>query len=189
MLPRFLNSKTTARNSYTRVSFTFRLLVIPTLLSFLGGCVNVPLFGFGASFENSPTAAEIRENKLWERYYNGDVSASYELGELYLNRGQILEGWKLVCIAAHHGVPPGQNALAYFYEGRNAIRWPANKPSPVKRNPILAHMWYSLAASNGYKGAISFRNWLTERLTPEQVDEAETLAKKWKPNPGDCRTP
>ena len=36
------------------------------------------------------------------------------------------------------------------------------------------------------KEAVSYRDGLTERMTPTQIAEAEKLAKAWKPNPKAC---
>jgi len=58
----------------------------------------------------------------------------------------------------------------------------------VKANPVIAHLWYSLAASKGNKEAVFYRDGLAERMTTTQKTNAENLAKNWKPTSGDCGT-
>ena len=117
----------------------------------------------------------------------GDAGAQYDLGSIYLHERHVSEGWKLICSAANQAHPGAQLLAGYFYEGRTRIIWPSPEPSPVKVNPVIAHMWYSLAASKGIKEAVSYKNGLTDRMTLTQRANAEKLAKEWKPMPGDCR--
>ena len=46
---------------------------------------------------------------------------------------------------------------------------------------VQAHMWYSLAAGNGYEIAIGYRNDLAKQMTPAQIAAAQALAREWKP--------
>ena len=49
----------------------------------------------------------------------------------------------------------------------------------VKKNLVLAHMLYNLAAVNGEKTAKDNRDGITSQLTPAQLNEAKELASKW----------
>ncbi len=53
---------------------------------------------------------------------------------------------------------------------------------------VLAHMWFSLAAARGDKVAIKTRDTLEEFMTPDQIAEAQRLAREWKAkgNGGRC---
>ncbi len=51
----------------------------------------------------------------------------------------------------------------------------------VTQDYVQAHMWYSLAAARGEKEASGWRDLLAEQMIPEQIAEAQRLARKWKP--------
>jgi len=46
---------------------------------------------------------------------------------------------------------------------------------------VQAHMWYNLAATRGQKIAKKNRDLLAKQMTPEQIAEAQKLAREWKP--------
>lgn len=58
--------------------------------------------------------------------------------------------------------------LLYFYGGR-----------PVTQDFVLAHMWMNLAASCGRKEAAEVREIIASNMTPEQIAEAQKLAREW----------
>ena len=44
-----------------------------------------------------------------------------------------------------------------------------------------AHKWYNLAAVDGDKQAEMWRDAIAKKMTPEQIAEAQKLAREWKP--------
>jgi uncharacterized protein len=46
---------------------------------------------------------------------------------------------------------------------------------------VQAHMWWSLAASQGNRDAVDNRDRVASMMTPEQIDESQRLAEEWKP--------
>ena len=54
---------------------------------------------------------------------------------------------------------------------------------------VLAHMWFNLAASRGEMGAVKEREALAAKMTPQQVAEAQNLAREWRPGGGDASGP
>jgi uncharacterized protein len=55
----------------------------------------------------------------------------------------------------------------------------------IKQNYIQAHMWFSLSAAD-LKGsvhdkAVLSRDTISKKMTPQQIEEAQNLAKEWKP--------
>ena len=42
-------------------------------------------------------------------------------------------------------------------------------------------MWFNLSGSQGNKGAIRNRNRMERKMPPEQIVQAQEMAKKWKP--------
>ena len=60
----------------------------------------------------------------------------------------------------HHG--------ARYMHGPNADR-------------LLAYMWLDLAAAQGARGAAEARDQVAKEMTPDQIAEAQRLARKWEP--------
>jgi len=51
----------------------------------------------------------------------------------------------------------------------------------IPQNYVLAHMWLNLAASTGDEKAKSLRDIISKKMTPQQLTEAQRLAREWKP--------
>ena len=51
----------------------------------------------------------------------------------------------------------------------------------VPQDYALAHMWFNLSGSNGYKDAVKNREIIEKRMSPSQIEEAQRLARNWKP--------
>jgi uncharacterized protein len=50
----------------------------------------------------------------------------------------------------------------------------------VPQDYVLAHMWFNLAAAMEYKYAATNRDMLAAKMTPEQIAEAQKLAREWE---------
>ena len=46
---------------------------------------------------------------------------------------------------------------------------------------VQAHMWVNLSAASGYEIAIERRDVFAKLMTPEQIAEAQRLARDWRP--------
>ena len=77
--------------------------------------------------------------------------------------------------AAEQGDAPPQFLLGLMYE----------KGRGVPQDFIQAHMWLNLAASRSSgetrDEAAKIRDFLAARMTPDQIAEAQRLAREWKP--------
>ena len=51
----------------------------------------------------------------------------------------------------------------------------------VPQDYVSAHMWWNLAAAKGDENAKRNRDIVAERMAPEQIAEAQRLAREWKP--------
>jgi uncharacterized protein len=51
----------------------------------------------------------------------------------------------------------------------------------VIQDNIRAHMWLNIAAAKGHKVAPTTRDIIAEKMTPQQIAEAQRLAREWKP--------
>jgi hypothetical protein len=140
----------------------------------------------------------------------GDPAAQLKVGQMYEN-GQGTEGnleraslWYTK--AAENGDPAAQASLADLYESGEGIR--SNKAAAywnekaanqgyaaaqvnlgrmyqegtgVAQDNVQAYVWYSLAAAGGDESAITSRNVLSTRLSPEELSAAKDLVQQWKP--------
>ncbi len=80
-------------------------------------------------------------------------------------------------LAAEQGNPGGQSSLGSLYFSGNG----------VPQDYVEAHMWFNLAAA-GRGGALhdfhaEARDAVAERMTAEQVAEAQRRAREWTPTP------
>ena len=80
----------------------------------------------------------------------------------------IVEAVKWYRLAAEQGNAPAQNNLgdAYF-TGRGAIQ-----------DVVYSHMWFNISASLGNMGATEAIDVVAEEMTPEQIAEAQKLARE-----------
>jgi TPR repeat protein len=51
----------------------------------------------------------------------------------------------------------------------------------LTRDYALAHMWFSLAAAQGFSDATDARDELTSKMTAAELTRAQALAAEWKP--------
>jgi TPR repeat protein len=104
----------------------------------------------------------------------GFAEALYNLGVMYANGLGVpeddAEAVRWYRLAADQGHASGQNILGVMYvDGRG-----------VTQDYVLAHMWFNLAAagSNGDRH-INNRDRAAEELTPDDLSEAQRLAREW----------
>ena len=127
--------------------------------------------------ESFETAAALF-NSLAE---DGYPEAQYNLGLMHRN-GQgfpqdYKEALKWYQKSAEQGFPTAQLGLGFMYDYGHG----------VPQDNIYAHMWYNISASNGNdRGAIN-RDVVVERMTKDQLAEAQRLARECvKKNYMDC---
>lgn len=52
----------------------------------------------------------------------------------------------------------------------------------VPRDAVTSMMWWILAAEHGDDRALQFRDFIAGAMSPEELAEAERLAREWTPN-------
>ena len=107
----------------------------------------------------------------------GNASAQFELAVMYAKgRGvpqDMVQAAKWYLRAAEQGHEQSQLALGFLYlEGLG-----------MPQDFVMAHQWFNLAAS-ALKGeerekALSARDGLTKRMSPDQTAEAQRMARTW----------
>ncbi len=74
-------------------------------------------------------------------------------------------------MAAELGRVDAQTSLGFMYaDGRGVLQ-----------DYVQAHKWLNLAAAQGHETAKQNRDLAAERMTPDQIAEAQRLAREWQP--------
>jgi TPR repeat protein len=101
----------------------------------------------------------------------GFASAQYNLGVSYEHGMGILrddqQAVRLYRLAADQGHAVAQNSLALRYATGQG----------VPQDNIEAYKWCSLAAASGNSEAQEFRELLTAKMTPSQVEKAQEMVR------------
>ena len=120
---------------------------------------------------------DYKEAVKWYRKAaeQGDAAGQYGLGVLY-DKGQGVpqdykEAVKWYRKAAEQGNAVAQSNLGSMYGNGQG----------VPQDYIEAHKWLNLAAAEGNEIASKNRDIVAKRMTPEQIAEAQKLAREWKP--------
>ncbi len=113
----------------------------------------------------------------------GDSSAQNNLGVMYGNGEGVAQNYaeavKWYRKAAEQGHSSAQFNLGLMYD----------KGQGVPQDYVFAHMWFNLSAAQGGKDARKNRDIAAELMTPEQIAQAQKLARDWKPCGKDRQCP
>ena len=104
----------------------------------------------------------------------GHADAQFALGSMYYQGKGLPQDYhkavKWCRLAADQGLAEAQAFLGgmyYFGQG-------------VPNDYVLAHMWANLAAAKGVNESVKMRDNLERFMTPQQIAEAQRLAREWK---------
>jgi len=108
----------------------------------------------------------------------GDYTTALQLFRPLANEGNVAARKAIAiindyCLHADKGNGLAQFSLGFIYE----------RGLGLPQDYVRAHMWFSLAAAQGTKGAAEWRERLATRMSPTQIAEAQKLAREWKPKP------
>jgi uncharacterized protein len=107
----------------------------------------------------------------------GYAVAQFNLGLMYENGRGVqqdeFEAAKWFRRAAEHGFAAAQNSLGLMYQNGHGML----------QDFVYAYMWFNLAAAQHFQQAEINRDFLAERMTREQIAEAQKLAREWKMKP------
>ena len=111
----------------------------------------------------------------------GDSVAQYSLAQMYdFGRGvpaDYAEAARWYQMAAERGHIYAQFNLGVM----------CSEGTGVPADYVLAHMWFNIVAAQTIPGdsrhyfATEKRDYMADRMTPEQIAEAQRLAREWKP--------
>ena len=141
----------------------------------------------------------------------GDAGAQSNLGTMYGDGKGVPQDYKEAVkwyrLSAEQGEGSAQDMLGYMYQdgdgvpqdnkeavkwfrlsaeqgregGQFKLGWMYSQGRGVPQDYALAHMWYNLSASNGNKDAVKNRNIIENIMTKQQVENAQEMARNWKP--------
>jgi TPR repeat protein len=102
----------------------------------------------------------------------GNSAAQHNLGWMYDNGHGVIQNYKTAIkyytLAAEQGNSTAQHNLGWMHDnGQGFIQ-----------NYTRAHMWYNISASLGFEGAVKNRDIIAKKMTPSQIEKAQTLASE-----------
>lgn len=117
--------------------------------------------------------------KSFELFYplaeHGVRGAQFYVGLMYDNGKGVPQDYaqavKWYSLAAEQDDADAQNNLAIMYALGQG----------VKKNSIQAHKWANIAAAKGDEDSAKLRDAIAKKMTQEQINEAQRLARDWKP--------
>ena len=187
----------------------FVSVVAAGLLAFAGEAFAGPLEDGGAAYQRQDyaKAAQIlrpladkgvakAQFYLGSMYLEGQgVSKNPQLGATWLRKaadqGQIDAESKLGAMYMEGQGVPEDYAEALSWSGKAADQGDANAQHTlgilyatghgVEKDFVRAHMWFNLSAAGGNPLAVTDRQFIQAKMTPEQVAEAQHMALVFKP--------
>jgi TPR repeat protein len=112
---------------------------------------------------------------LKKKAEQGDASAQFNLGAMYSSGQGVPQDYKEAVIwyrkAAEQGYANAQALLGVVY----------GLGQGVPQDYVESHKWINLAAADEFKGTSKLRDACAALMTPEQIAEAQKLAREWKP--------
>jgi hypothetical protein len=106
----------------------------------------------------------------------GMPAAEYMIGAMYYTGHAVPQDQKLAVAwfrkAAGHGQPDAQYALGLM------VRYHVGG---VPEDAVVAYMLWNLAAARGHRKAREQRDDLARHMTGQQIDEAQTRSRHWRP--------
>ena len=169
----------------THVASTFRALTFASLMvATLATAYNAR--ALEGTHERPDYSATTHLQRLREDADEGSALAQFVLGAMY-QLGEIVpqdytEAAKWISRAADQGLAVAQFALGEMYALGQG----------VPEDAVRAHMWFSLSAAQAAQitgankltyDADEMRDALAQTMSPAQIEEAQNLAREWKPNP------
>ncbi len=136
--------------------------------------------GLGIMYENGHGVEQDHAEAVkWYRRAadQGYAVAQFNLGLMYENGRGVqqneFEAAKWFRPAAEQGFAAAQNSLGLMYQNGHGML----------QDFVYAYMWFNLAAAQHVQQAEINRAFLAERMTREQIAEAQKLSREWKAKP------
>ena len=129
-------------------------------------------YNLGAMYANGEgVPQDYKEAVKWYRLSaeQGDAKAQNNIYQLA--KKNIPEALQFLVKDAKDGIDKAQNKLGEVY----------SQGLGLPQSYLDAHMWFNLSGSQGNRGAIRNRNKMERKMSPEQIVQAQEMARNWKP--------
>jgi TPR repeat protein len=157
-----------------------RKTIYPKLLALLAMCMLYSFPSFANAFDDGLSAYNAGNFSEATNHFKkaaelGHAGAQYNLGLMY-NDGQGVtqdrkEAAKWFQKAAEQGFAKAQDILGLMYSNGKV----------VPRDYVQAYLWFHLAGMNGEPDSTVSRDIIASMMTPSQTEQAQELAREWKP--------
>ena len=105
----------------------------------------------------------------------GDAKAQNNLALMYEDGLGVPQDYKeavrLYRLSAEQGIAQAQFTLGLMYDFGQG----------VPQDYALAHMWFNLCGSSGDVNCVDKRNIVEKKMTKQQIEKAQEMARNWKP--------
>jgi uncharacterized protein len=105
----------------------------------------------------------------------GNASARFNLGLMYATGQGVAQDYAEAAKWYRQAATQGHADAQYNLGAMHFHGW------GVLQDYVLAHMWFNLAATRGHEEAVKGRDAVLTRMTPNQIAEAQRLAREWQP--------
>jgi uncharacterized protein len=173
--PQFLSGAVRAMKQQITTLFATGVLA----LGLIGTAIAGPFEDGQVAYRRDDYAAALR---LWGQLADqGNARAQFSLGEMYyIGQGVLRDNAKADAWyrkAADQGFDYAQFNLGVAYEDGGL---------GVPQDYALAHMWFNLASSPATNAdlrqmAVQNRDQVAAKMTPDQIAEAQRMAREWRP--------
>jgi len=144
-------------------------LTIAVLLGSVGGGVSADYQKGLTAVQSGNYATALREFRVLAE--QGHAGAQYNLGLMYDNGRGVTQDYKesvkWYSKSIEQGHAEAQYNMGVMYGNGNG----------VNQNNVYAHMWFDIVASNGDENGRINRDIVANRMTKEQLREAQELAR------------
>jgi uncharacterized protein len=156
-----------------KLAFKHTIAATLMMLSLAAPVAAGPLEDGSAAYDRGDFATALRLFHLLAD--QGNALAQFNLGFMYSNGRGVTqndaEAVKWYRLAADQNDAVAQSNLGDMYSyGRS-----------VPKDYVRAQMWFILSAEHGNQTAAEKREINAQHMTPEQVADAQKLAREWKP--------
>jgi len=130
------------------------------------------LYSYGRGVTRDDKQSVVWYRKAAEQGYE---RAQYNLGAAYFNGLGVAKDYRQAALWTEKSAEQGNIYAMYNL----ALSY--SRGQGVEKDLVQSHKWFSLAAASGDKPAAKKRDELETQMTPEQIRQAQALAKEWKP--------